>query len=97
MTPFNEQREAIRFLLRCPVEFEQGNGWSCDISTIGMYFLTTRLLYLSETIELVIRPEHSPAIYCNTQVGRTDKEAQGYGIAVCFTAITIDSATIASA
>ena len=82
----SEQRRAKRFSVQASVEFAQGRGFSHDISTTGLYFLTEYLFRLHEKVLLIIRPAHSPSIRCTGEVVRIEKtEAQGYGIAVFFT------------
>lgn len=87
-----EQRAAQRFPVHCPVEYAHGHGYSRDISTSGLYFLTDGLFRLRETVHLTVRPAHAPSIRCTGQVVRVDRAEPGYGVAVRFNDWLFESA-----
>jgi hypothetical protein len=79
------QRNAKRYPLSCPIEFEGGAGRSRDISTTGIYFLTASQLQRDEMVILTIYSQYSPAIHCEGRVVRSVPAGEEYGIAVSFT------------
>lgn len=85
METVNEQRMSQRFNVHCLVTFAEEQGWSQDISSTGMYFSTQRDLNEQEVLRLVIHLNRAPAIQCEGKVVRTEKQPDGYGVAVQFT------------
>lgn len=80
-----EQRISERFGLRCLVTFaEEEQGWSRDISSTGIYLSTQRNLNAKEVIGMTITFSRESVIRCEGEVIRTEKQENGYGVAIQF-------------
>jgi hypothetical protein len=96
-TTSSERRAATRYGLECPVEFEQGRGWTRDLSTTGLYFVTGCMLRLRDTLMLVVRMAHSPSLRCRGEIVRIDSQVNGYGVAVRFVDVSFEAMVGAAA
>ena len=56
--PQSERREAPRFSVVLPVKLEQGEGWTRDVSTGGVFFTTQGALSSGERIRFTLVLEH---------------------------------------
>lgn len=86
---FLEKRKAERFRGEIPIELPQGRGVTRDCSTDGVYFVTDQAFSVGETIEFVMRLDHSGVGYplrlrCLGEVKRVEKKSMKTGVAVAF-------------
>ncbi|PSJ18556.1 PilZ domain-containing protein [Nitrosomonas supralitoralis] len=80
-----EKRTSARFMMRCLVNPDAERGWSTDISATGVYFVAQQSMRKNEVVNLTIKLNKEYVVQCEGMVIRTDKQIQGYGIAVQFT------------
>ena len=91
MAIFYEKRTSERFDLRCAVITEEERGWSRDISSTGIYFTVTSGMKKNESIHMTIKLNKDSVVQCEGKVIRTDKQDDGYGVAVQFTRMLFGS------
>lgn len=80
-----EKRTTDRYMIRCLIHTAEERNWSENISSTGVYFVTQQDLRKNEVIHLTIKLNNESVVQCEGKVIRTDKQVQGYGIAVQFT------------
>lgn len=82
----HEQRAAQRYPFRRPVRLRQGEGWTRDMSTGGLYFVTSAPLQTGASLKLLVLPlgsnETGAEIYCAGQVVRAEANQDGFGVAM---------------
>lgn len=91
MAIFYEKRTSERFDLRCLVITEEERGWSRDISSTGIYFTVPVSVTKNETLHMTIKLNKDAVVQCEGKVIRTDKQDDGYGVAVQFTRMLFGS------
>ena len=91
MAIFYEKRTSERFDLRCLVLTEEERGWSRDISSTGIYFKVAINMKKNDTVQMTIKLNKESVVQCEGKVIRTDKQDDGYGVAVQFTRMLFGS------
>jgi Tfp pilus assembly protein PilZ len=78
---FEERRKGERFKLALPVQLNDGNGITCNISTSGIFFETERAYAIGEPIQLSLHFEHE-TLQCEARVVRVEPHNGQFGVAV---------------
>ena len=78
---FGERRNGERYKLALPVQFNDGIGTTCDISTSGIFFETESAYSIGDTIRLFLNFEHE-TLQCEAGVVRVEPRNGQFGIAV---------------
>jgi Tfp pilus assembly protein PilZ len=78
---FEERRKGERFKLALPVQLNDGNGITCNISTSGIFFETERAYAIGEPIQLSLHFEHE-TLQCEARVVRVEPRNGQFGVAV---------------
>ncbi len=90
MSILYEKRTSARFIVRCLVNTDEEYSWSKDISSTGVYFVVQQSMRKNEVINLTIELNKECVVQCEGEVIRTDKQIQGYGVAVQFSRMMFD-------
>ncbi|MGR8980781.1 MAG: PilZ domain-containing protein [Gammaproteobacteria bacterium] len=91
---FSEKRSAVRYPVVFRVHFDNGEGWTRDISTTGACIETKRKFYCGAKVRFVLNyPGHQNEtirIACCGIVVRTEQQGESWRIAVFMGAIRFD-------
>ena len=84
-----EHRQALRFPLTLPVDFEGGGGITRNISTSGVFFETDHVFSNGEVIRLTLLfgprfPGIPTCLHCQGQIVRTERREGKVEVAVSF-------------
>jgi len=87
---FTERRRAVRFPIAIPVELEEGNGMTRDVSLSGVFFETDQWFSPGEPIWLTLvleraSPGHPIRLQCEGQVVRVGPSNGKVEVAVAIT------------
>ena len=82
-----DRRQARRYHVVVPVEFETGTGITRDVSEVGVLFETTTMMHLGEVIEFALLlgqfdPAGNYRVRCSGAVVRVDETNDAYAVAV---------------
>jgi hypothetical protein len=78
---FEERRRGERYKLSLPVQLDDGNGTTCDISASGIFFETESAYAIGDTIRLFLNFEHE-TLQCEARVVRVEPCNGQFGVAV---------------
>lgn len=85
-----DRREAARLQMRLPVKFEDGDGWTRDVSASGVYFETDASLTPGAPIKFSLLLEHvypTPLhLACKGEIVRVERREGTVGVAAAITA-----------
>ena len=85
-----ERRQALRFPMTLPVEFERGSGITRNISTSGVFFETDKVFSAGDPIRLTLVLEPTfpgipTCLHCQGQIVRAEQHEEKVGVGVAFT------------
>ena len=76
-----ERRKGERYKVALPVQFNDGIGTTCDVSTSGIFFETESAHSIGDTIRLFLNFEHE-TLQCEARVVRVEPRNGQFGVAV---------------
>lgn len=83
---FSERRAAIRYPVVLLVEFENGIGWTHDVSTTGVCFETDQRFVCGSSIQFVLnqlgRKNDMTRMLCNGVIVRAAQEGEIWRLAL---------------
>ncbi len=82
-----DRRQARRYQVVVPVEFDTGTGVTRDVSEIGVLFETTTAMRLGDVIEFALLlgqfdPRGDYRVRCSGEVVRVEETSNAYAVAV---------------
>jgi hypothetical protein len=93
----NEQRQAQRYKVKMPVDFESGKGITRDFSASGIFFETDKSFSVGQNIEFSILMDHIDStgpvqVKCLGKIVRIEKSGKMIGIAAAINSYAFESA-----
>lgn len=91
----SEQRQAQRYKVKMPVDFEAGKGITRDFSASGIFFETDKSFLVGQNIEFSILMDHIDSagpvqVKCLGKVVRVEKSGKKRGVAVAITSYSFE-------
>lgn len=92
----NDQRQAQRYKVKMPVDFESGQGITRDFSASGIFFETDKSFSVGQNIEFNILMDHIDSsgpvqVKCLGKIVRVEKSGKKIGIAASINSYAFES------
>ena len=92
-----ERREARRFPLALPLEFDRGRGTTCDVSAMGVFFTTATPPQRGERLRCCLRMTGATTrqLEFDASVVRIERRGNEFGVAARFDALQSELTVLA--